>query len=263
MSLGVGMYQHDLEESILQERLIARAKDVLHEVGVDLNKADSTSLELIAGIGKSRAKAIIEHRLVNGVFKTRKQLLKVAGFGPKTYEQAAGFCRVMDSAEILDQTCVHPQDYEDCRTMLKALNCDKVTLQKSRQLLEAYSDWAHLSNMTGLSQIRLKHLKMCLVDYCMDPRDNLPQPVLRHGLRGLEDLQPGEPIEGVISNVVDFGAFIDLGIQQNGLLHRSCYPNRQYERSLQVGQKIKVIIKSVDSRRQRIALDLDSGNPSF
>ena len=263
MSLGGGMYQHDLEESILQERLIARAKDVLHEVGVDLNKADSTSLELIAGIGKSRAKAIIEHRLINGAFKTRQQLLKVAGFGPKTYEQAAGFCRVMDSSEILDQTCVHPQDYDDCKTMLKALNCDKDTLQKSRQRLEAFSDWTHLSDISGLSEARLKHLKMCLVDYCMDPRDNLPQPVLRHGLRSLEDLKPGEPIAGVISNVVDFGVFVDLGIQQNGLLHRSCYPNRQYEKSLQVGQQIRVVVKSVDSRRQRIALDLDSSTPSL
>ena len=257
------MYQHDLEESILQERLIARAKDVLHEVGVDLNKADSTSLELIAGIGKSRAKAIVDYRLINGPFKTRQQLLKVAGFGPKTYEQAAGFCRVMDSAEILDQTCVHPQDYDDCRTMLKALNCDKNRLPKSREVLETYTDWTHLSKISGLSETRLKHLKMCLVDYCMDPRDNLPQPILRNGLKTLEDLKPGELIQGVISNVVDFGVFVDLGIQQNGLLHRSCYPNRHYETSLQVGQQIQVIVKSVDSRRQRITLDLDSSAPSL
>lgn len=262
MALGVGMYQHDLEESILHERLVARAKDVLHEVGLDLNQADTTSLELIAGIGPARARAITQFKIENGKFKNRQQLLNVTGFGPKSFEQAAGFCRVMESTEILDQTCVHPQDYADCHRMLQAISMAKLALPEYRNLLKDYTNWNHLSNQTGIAVDRLKHLKMCLVDYCLDPRDELPQPILRQGLRAIEDLKPGEPIQGVIRNVVDFGVFVDLGIQQDGLLHRSCYPDKHYETSLKPGKTIRVVIKAVDLRRQRIALELDSTIPT-
>ena len=261
MSLGVGMYQHDLNESVLNERLVNKAKDVLHEVGVDINQADTTSLELIAGIGKARAKSIVKYRNEKGGFKNRKQLLNIAGFGPKSYEQAAGFCRVMESSEILDRTCVHPQDYADCKKLLHCISKQEISLSNYRQLLSQSIDWGDLSSKTAINIERLKHLKFCLVDYCLDPREGLPQPVLRDGIRKIEDLQQGEIIKGVIRNVVDFGLFIDLGIQQDGLLHRSCYPDRQFEFKVKPGQSIQVIIKSVDAMRKRIALDLDTSVP--
>ena len=229
-SIGVGMYQHDLEEKELDNALAGTIESVVNQVGVDLNTASPALLAHVAGIGPKLAEKVVAHRNQNGPFKNRAQLKKVAGFGPKAFEQSAGFLRVRGGDEPLDASAIHPESYAIARALLKDPN----------QKLE-------------VGEFTRKDILEQLQRPGRDPREDLPPPLLRRDVLSLEDLLPGMTLHGTVRNVVDFGAFVDLGVKQDGLLHRSQLPRGQ---RLSVGQVIEVEVLEFDRQRGRISLKL-------
>jgi uncharacterized protein len=227
-SIGVGMYQHDLEEKELDSALAGTIESVVNQVGVDLNTASPALLAHVAGIGPKLAEKVVAHRNQNGAFKNRAQLKKVGGFGPKAFEQSAGFLRVRGGDEPLDTSAIHPESYAIARALLK--NPD--------QKLEV----GEFTRQDILEQLRRPG---------RDPRDDLPPPLLRQDVLSLDDLTPGLVLHGTVRNVVDFGAFVDLGVKQDGLLHRSQLPRGE---RLSVGQVIEVEVIEFDRQRGRISL---------
>lgn len=266
-AIGVGQYQHDMPQARLGETLDGVVEDCVSAVGVDLNTASPALLVRVAGVTKAVSKNITAFREENGRFETRKQLLKVKGLGPKAYEQCAGFLRVPDSKEILDRTAVHPESYSAARELLKLCN-----YTESDVINNNLSDISKRIEENGKNQIAEKcgvgvPTLMDIVSELQkpgrDPRDSLPQPVLRSDVVHLEDLKDGMDMIGTVRNVTDFGAFIDIGVHQDGLVHISEISDKFIKHPsevLTVGDIVNVKVMSVDAKTKRIALSIKQAN---
>lgn len=266
-AIGVGQYQHDMPQARLGETLDGVVEDCVSAVGVDLNTASPALLVRVAGVTKAVSKNITAFREENGRFETRKQLLKVKGLGPKAYEQCAGFLRVPDSKEILDRTAVHPESYSAARELLKLCN-----YTESDVINNNLSDISKRIEENGKNQIAEKcgvgvPTLMDIVSELQkpgrDPRDSLPQPVLRSDVVHLEDLKYGMDMIGTVRNVTDFGAFIDIGVHQDGLVHISEISDKFIKHPsevLTVGDIVNVKVMSVDAKTKRIALSIKQAN---
>lgn len=254
-SLGVGMYQHDVNQSQLEKKLDDVVESVVHHIGVDLNTASRALLTHIAGIGPSLAARIVDHRDHEGPFPNRHSLLNVSGVGQKTFQQAAGFLRVLDSTEPLDATAIHPESYPAARQVLAraGIQVDDPPEKKIRALKELSQSISpsQLSQELETGVPTLKDIFQQLARPGRDPRNDLPQPILRQDILTMDDLSPGLELSGTVRNVVAFGAFLDIGVKQDGLLHRSQIPPGV---GLKPGEIRQVRILSVDQDRGRIGL---------
>ena len=237
-SVGVGLYQHDLEEKKLDGALSAVVESVVHSVGVELNTASPTLLAHIGGIGPKMSEKIVAYREKHGRFRSRAELTKVSGLGPKAFEQAAGFLRIRDGSDPLDATAIHPESYAIARQVVKVAQGDY--------------DFAKVKSQVACPEPTLRDIVEQLQKPGRDPRADLPAPVLRKDVLSMDDLYPGIALSGTVRNVVDFGAFIDIGVKQDGLLHRSQLRGRR----LSVGDVLEVEIAEIDEKRGRISLTL-------
>jgi len=251
----VGMYQHDVDQKELARSLDGVVESVVNQVGVDANTASPALLTYVAGIGPKLAEKIVAHRNEHGPFANRGGLKKVAGLGPKAFEQAAGFLRIRGGDEPLDASAIHPESYAVARKLLKrtglSLQAPAAERAARIQALTAAEPLAKLAAELEAGEPTVADILDQLVRPGRDPRADLPAPVLRSDVLSMDDLLPGLQLKGTVRNVVDFGAFIDIGVKQDGLLHRSQIP---FGTVLQVGEVLDVEIESVDKERGRIAL---------
>ena len=262
-SIGVGQYQHDMREARLDEALSGVVEDCVNAVGVDLNTASYMLLSYIAGINATSAKNIVKYRDENGEFTSRAQVLKVPRIGAKAYEQCAGFLRVPGSGEILDNTGVHPESYAAARNVLKVFGFTEEDVRLGRlgglkKKAEFYG-MAKLAAEVGCGEATLSDILGELEKPGRDVRDSLPQPQLREKVMTMEELTPGMVLTGTVRNVIDFGAFVDIGVHQDGLVHVSEIADRFIKHPsevLSVGDVVQVRIKDVDLKKKRIALSM-------
>lgn len=262
-AIGVGQYQHDVTPKKLDESLAGVVEDSVNKVGVDLNTATPSLLTYIAGINASIANNIVAYRDEVGGFKSRRELLKVKRLGQKAYEQCAGFLRVMESNEPLDNTSVHPESYEAAGKLIEILGYTKEDL-RNRNLndIEERVSSKGLNNLVKeleIGELTLKDIIKELQKPGRDPREDMPKPILKTGVIDLKDLQPGMELMGTVRNVSDFGAFVDIGVHQDGLVHKSQMANKFVKHPLdivKVGDIIKVRIMEVDEKRKRISLTM-------
>ena len=262
-AIGVGQYQHDLPEKRLDESLAGVVEDCVNAVGVDLNTASPSLLRRVSGLNATIAKNIVTYREENGAFTTRKQVLKVPKLGAKAYEQAAGFLRVPESAQILDNTGVHPESYaaaekllELCGYTLSEAGAEKLAELNAR--LEAYGV-AKAAQECGVGVPTLRDIAKELTKPGRDPRDELPPPILRTDVLEMKDLKPGMVLTGTVRNVIDFGVFVDIGVHQDGLVHISRVCDKFIKHPSQVvsvGDVVKVAVLEVDEKRKRISLTM-------
>jgi len=254
-SLGVGMYQHDVSQTELEEALDAVVENVVNRVGVALNSASPTLLTRVAGIGPSLAERIVAYRDAHGPFPTREAIKDVRGIGPKTFEQAAGFLRIRDGEQPLDTSAIHPESYDVAEAVLSRTGLSPRTPPANRtDALVALLQETPLPELAAELDVGLPTLADIfkqLVQPGRDPREDLPAPILRSDVLKLEDLHRGLRLKGTVRNVVDFGAFVDIGVKNDGLLHRSQIPPGT---SLQVGDVIEVQVLNVEPERGRIGL---------
>lgn len=254
-SIGVGMYQHDVNQKALAESLDGVVESVVNQVGVDLNTASPALLTYVAGIGPKLAERIVAHREENGLFPNRKAVLKVSGLGPKAFEQSAGFLRVREGDEPLDASAIHPESYTVAKRVLDeikiAANAPMEEREAKLAALQQQNSLAELAEAFGCGAPTLADIFEQLVRPGRDPREDLPSPILRSDVLSMDDLYPGLTLEGTVRNVVDFGAFIDIGVKQDGLLHRSQIPRGTL---LSVGDIVSVEIEKVEKERGRIGL---------
>ena len=264
-SIGVGQYQHDMNQKKLSDTLTGVVEDCVNKVGVDLNTASAPLLAYISGISKTLAKNIVEYREANGRFTNRKQLLKVAKLGPKAYEQCAGFMRIAGGDNPLDATSVHPESYEACEKLLAKLNLDKEALSgglglgKTVSVLVSKMDKKKLATEIGVGEMTLNDMIQELVKPARDPRDEMPAPILRSDVLDMKDLKPGMILKGTVRNVIDFGAFVDIGVHQDGLVHISQMSEKYIKHPLDVvklGDVVEVQVMSVDAAKKRISLTM-------
>ena len=254
-SIGVGLYQHDVNQKRLEETLDGVVEIVVNRVGVDLNTASAALLTHVAGIGPKLAENIVAYRNENGPFKNLSALKKVPGVGPKAFEQAAGFLRIRDGDEPLDSTAIHPESYKIAKAILKQTKLkDRATPEERERALNDLRLRQSLTEMAAEFNTGVPTLKDILEQLARpgrDPREDLPAPILRSDVLSMEDLQTGMKLNGTVRNVVDFGAFIDIGVKQDGLLHRSQIPQGT---TLSVGDVLTVEIRSIEIERGRISL---------
>ncbi|HNA55854.1 MAG TPA: helix-hairpin-helix domain-containing protein, partial [Anaerolineales bacterium] len=254
-SIGVGMYQHDVDQTALTHALDGVVESVVNSVGVDVNTASSALLTHVAGIGPKLANNIVTHRDANGPFKSRTALKKVAGLGPKAFEQAAGFMRIRGGANPLDESAIHPESYAIAESILAraALTVDSSIPDRIAALESLTAKISHeeLAKELNCGVPTLKDILEQLVRPGRDPRSDTPAPILRSDVLKAEDLLTGMQLKGTVRNVVDFGAFIDIGVKQDGLLHRTQIPNGTV---LKVGDIIDVEIQKIETERGRISL---------
>ena len=264
-SIGVGQYQHDMNQKKLSDTLTGVVEDCVNKVGVDLNTASAPLLAYISGISKTIAKNIVDYREANGRFTNRRQLLKVAKLGPKAFEQCAGFMRITGGENPLDATSVHPESYEACEKILKKLNLDKAALAsgnglgKTVSVLTSKMDKKKLAAEIGVGEITLNDMIQELVKPARDPRDEMPAPILRSDVLDMKDLKPGMILKGTVRNVIDFGAFVDIGVHQDGLVHISQMSDKYIKHPLdavKLGDVVEVQVMSVDVAKKRIALTM-------
>jgi uncharacterized protein len=254
-SIGVGMYQHDVNQKQLSDALASVVESVVNRVGVDVNTASPALLSHVAGIGPTLAQRIVAHRDEHGPFPDRRSLLDVYGLGPKSFEQAAGFLRIRDGANPLDASAIHPESYDVTGAVLERAGLSPEMPPAERE--PALADLRERQPLDALAADldtgvpTLADIFEQLVRPGRDPREDLPAPILRSDVLSIEDLRPGMQLKGTVRNVVDFGAFVDVGVKRDGLLHRSKFPR---EASVQVGDVIDVVILDVDLDRQRISL---------
>ena len=262
-AIGVGQYQHDVTPKKLEESLAGVVEDSVNTVGVDLNIATPSLLTHISGINASIAKNIVDYRDENGGFTSRKELLKVKRLGQKAYEQCAGFLRVAESKEPLDNTSVHPESYDAAKRLIEVLGYNKEDL-KNKKLNDiderAEAKGLHnLSKELEIGELTLKDIIKELKKPGRDPREEMPKPILKTGIIEMKDLKPGMVLSGTVRNVSDFGAFVDIGVHQDGLVHKSQMANRFVKHPLdivKVGDIVKVAILEVDEKRKRISLTM-------
>lgn len=259
-SIGVGMYQHDVNQGKLDESLDAVIAYVVNSVGANLNTASWALLSHISGIKKNMAKNIVDYRKENGNFKNRKELLKVKGIGAKAYEQMAGFLVIVDGENVLDNTIIHPESYHIAIELLaeSGLTVDEygADLNVAREKLKGF-DYAKFAKEKEYGAETVKDIYEALIRDRRDPRDSFEKPLLKSDILKIENLQPGMEIEGTVRNVVKFGAFIDIGLKNDALLHISEISNKFIDdpsKVLSVGQIIKVRIKDIDKERERVGL---------
>ena len=254
-SIGVGLYQHDVNQKRLSETLDQVVESVVNAVGVDVNTASPALLTYVAGIGAKLAERIVAHREQYGAFRNRTALLKVSGLGAKTFEQCAGFLRIRNGDNPLDASAIHPESYPAAERVLQLANTDMhapiAARQKALDDLQARRSLARLAKTVGIGELTLADILAQLVAPGRDPRADLPAPLLRKDVITLDDLSTGMQVKGTVRNVVDFGAFIDIGVKYDGLLHRSQIPRGTV---LNVGQVLSVRILSLDLERGRIGL---------
>ena len=262
-AIGVGQYQHDMPQARLDETLSGVVEDCVNAVGADLNTASAPLLSHVAGLTATTAKNIVKYREENGAFTTRKQLLKVPKLGPKAFEQCAGFLRVPESANPLDHTGVHPESYDAATALLETCGytvADAATGEIG--LLEAkvklYGE-EKLAQKVGVGVPTLRDVVKELIKPGRDPRDELPAPVLRSDILDMKDLKPGMELTGTVRNVIDFGAFVDIGVHQDGLVHISQISNKYIKHPgeiLSVGDVVTVWVLNVDEEKKRIGLTM-------
>ncbi|SET52500.1 uncharacterized protein SAMN04487771_10234 [[Clostridium] aminophilum] len=262
-AIGVGQYQHDMNEKRMDEALRGVVEDAVNSVGVNLNTASAVLLSFISGISATVAENIVKYREEHGAFSTRKELLKVPKLGPKAYEQCAGFLRIRGGKEPLDMTGVHPESYEAARTLLAHFGCSEEDLKSgvTRSIAQKIrkEDLKKLSEQTGLGEYTLKDVIDELSKPGRDPREDAPAPVLRQDVMDLESLKEGMILTGTVRNIVDFGAFVDIGVHQDGLVHISQLADRFVKNPLDVvsvGDVVKVRVLSVDVERKKISLSM-------
>ncbi len=266
-SIGVGQYQHDMNEKRLDSALSGVLEDCVNSVGVDLNTASVSLLKYVAGLNAAVAKNIVAYREENGKFKSRKQLLKVPKLGEKAFTQCAGFLRVDGGDNILDNTAVHPESYEKAEKLLGLFAYTKEDVRARRiadlrQKIKAYGE-EKAARETNLDKETLEDIVTELMKPGRDIRDALPAPMLRKDIMSIEDLKVGMEITGTVRNVVDFGAFVDIGVHQDGLVHISEITERYIKHpsdALKVGQVVQVRVKEVDLKKNRIGLTMKKKN---
>lgn len=259
-SVGVGQYQHDVSQKKLQESLEFVVETVVNQVGVNVNTASVALLQYVSGLTKAVAKNIVSYREENGKFTNREQLKQIPRLGKKTFEQCIGFLRIIDGDEPLDRTSIHPENYEQVKQLLKKIGVTKeqmgtaVMAEKLKQL-----DIAAMAQELGIGELTLQDIIDALLKPERDPRDDLPKPLLRKDVLSLEDLKPGMELQGTVRNVVDFGAFVDIGVKQDGLVHISKMSRKYVKHPLDivsVGDIVTVWVEDVDVQKGRIALTM-------
>ena len=257
-AIGVGQYQHDMPQKELDVSLNAVVEDCVNAVGVDLNTASPSLLTRVAGLNGTIAKNIVAFREENGVFTTRRQLLKVAKLGPKAFEQCAGFLRVPESKNVLDNTGVHPESYDAAKGLLELLGATPKDARDLPARLNAYGA-EKAAEAIGVGVPTLRDIAKELSKPGRDPRDELPAPILRTDVLDIKDLKPGMVLTGTVRNVIDFGVFVDIGVHQDGLVHISQVCNKFIKHpseAVAVGDVVKVVVLDVDEKKHRISLSM-------
>ena len=260
-SIGVGQYQHDMNQKNLSEALQGVVEDCVNKVGVDLNTASASLLEYISGITKTIARNIVAYREENGAFTDRRQLLKVAKLGPKAFEQCAGFMRIAGGSNPLDATSVHPESYGAALALLNRLGyrAEDLTRGGLKELGRKVHDYKKLAAELGVGDITLRDIVKELEKPARDPREEMPKPILRTDVLEMKDLTPGMVLKGTVRNVIDFGAFVDIGVHQDGLVHISQMTDKYIKHPMEVvsvGDIVEVKVLSVDLAKKRIALTM-------
>ena len=264
-SIGVGQYQHDMNQKKLGEALTGVVEDSVNKVGVDLNTASASLLEYISGVSKAIAKNIVVYREENGRFTTRKELLKVAKLGPKAFEQCAGFMRITGGTNPLDATSVHPESYEAASRLLEKLgySAEDIAGGKLAGLGRQIKDYKKLAAELEIGEITLRDIVKELEKPARDPRDEMPKPILRTDVLDIKDLKEGMVLKGTVRNVIDFGAFVDIGVHQDGLVHISQMSEKFIKHPLEavsVGDVVEVRVLGVDEKKNRISLSMKGLN---
>ena len=261
-SIGVGQYKHDMNQKKLGEALTGVVEDCVNKVGVDLNTASASLLEYISGISKAIAKNIVTYREENGSFQSRRELLKVPKLGPKAFEQCAGFMRITGGKNPLDATSVHPESYEAATKLLEKLghSTQEIAQKKLSGISEEVKDYRKLAEELEIGELTLGDIVKELEKPARDPRDEMPKPVLRTDVLDMKDLKEGMILNGTVRNVIDFGAFVDIGVHQDGLVHISQLSDKKFVKHpldvVSVGDVVEVKVLSVDLQKKRIALTM-------
>ena len=262
-AIGVGQYQHDMPPKRLNEALSGVVEDCVNTVGVDLNTASPALLEKVSGVSSAVSKNIVKYREENGAFQSRSELKKVPKLGPKAFEQCAGYLRVSESKNVLDNTAVHPESYAVAKALLERCGFTLEDVRAGRldglrdKVAQAGEEALAKQLDTGVPTLR--DIVTELLRPGRDPRDELPPPLLRTDVLSMEDLKPGMELMGTVRNVIDFGAFIDIGVHQDGLVHISQISDRYIKHPsevLKVGDIVKVWVLSVDTKKKRISLTM-------
>ena len=259
-SIGVGQYQHDMNQKKLGEALDGVVEDSVNRVGVDLNTASAPLMEHISGITKTIAKNIVAYREANGRFVTRRELLKVPKLGPKAFEQCAGFMRISGGKEALDATSIHPESYEAAKKLLAELGYTEDWITETGAKSVYIKDYKKMAEKLGIGEPTLRDIVKELCKPGRDPRDEMPQPILRTDVLEMKDLKEGMILKGTVRNVIDFGAFVDIGVHQDGLVHVSQLSSKKFVKHplevVSVGDIVEVKVLSVDLQKKRIALTM-------
>ncbi len=261
-AIGVGQYQHDMNQRKLDDTLGGVVEDCVNKVGVDLNTASAALLEHISGITGTIAKNIVAYREANGKFMSRRDLLKVPKLGPKAYEQCAGFMRITGGKNPLDATSVHPESYEAATAILKktGFTPEDITSGNIKGLSLIINDYKKLSDELGVGEFTLKDIVKELEKPGRDPRDEMPKPILKSDVLSMEDLKPGMLLTGTVRNVIDFGAFVDIGVHQDGLVHVSQMSDKKFVKHpmeiVSVGDIVRIKVLNVDIAKKRIQLSM-------
>ncbi|MBQ8488939.1 MAG: RNA-binding transcriptional accessory protein [Pseudobutyrivibrio sp.] len=264
-SVGVGQYQHDMNQKKLDETLAGVVETCVNAVGVDLNTASASLLEYVSGINKTLAKNIVEYRETNGRFNSRAELKKVPKLGPKAFEQCAGFMRITGGKNPLDATAVHPESYDAAKALLEKLGYDTKDIAAGtlKDIHKSIQNIKELSTELGIGEMTLEDIIKELEKPGRDPREDMPRPILKSDVLEMKDLKPGMRLKGTVRNVIDFGAFIDIGVHQDGLVHISQMTDRYIKHPLEVvsvGDIVEVEVLSVDEKKGRIALTMKLKN---
>ena len=259
-SIGVGQYQHDMNQKKLGEALDGVVEDSVNHVGVDLNTASAVLMEHISGISKTIAKNIVAYREENGRFTDRRELLKVPKLGPKAFEQCAGFMRITCGKNPLDATSIHPESYEAAEKLLEELGYTKEWVSESGVKALFIRDYKTMADKIGIGEPTLRDMVKELCKPGRDPREEMPKPILRTDVLEMKDLKEGMILKGTVRNVIDFGAFVDIGVHQDGLVHISQLTDKKFVKHplevVSVGDIVEVKVLSVDLQKNRIGLTM-------
>ncbi|MFR0929304.1 MAG: helix-hairpin-helix domain-containing protein, partial [Monoglobus pectinilyticus] len=261
-AIGVGQYQHDMNQKRLAEALGGVVEDAVNNVGIDLNTASAPLLSYVSGISSAIAKNIVSYREENGRFTDRKQLKKVSKLGPKAFEQCAGFLRITDGKNILDNTSVHPESYDAAKMLLSECGFKDISSDGLKNLDEAVNKHGlkSLAQKLDIGVPTLKDIIKELQKPGRDPRDDIEQPLLRSDVMSIDDLKPGMIMTGTVRNVIDFGAFVDIGVHQDGLVHISQLSENYVKHPtdvVSIGDIVQVKIIDVDTKKNRISLSMN------